>query len=60
MSENSYSREFSAQVSQILFLADFTDLRLITSVWARLSENLYLWQFCAQVSQIVFLAALTV
>ena len=28
----SYLREFSAQVSEIVFLADLTDLRLITTV----------------------------
>ena len=60
MSQNSYLREFCAQVSQIVFLADFTVLRLITTVWAKLSQNSYLHEFCAKVSQIVFLADLTV
>ena len=60
MSQNSYLREFCAQVSQILFLADLTVLWLITTVWAKLSENSYLHEFCAQVSQIVFLPDLTI
>ena len=33
MSENSYLRQFSAQVSQIVLLAYLTVLRLITIVW---------------------------
>ena len=33
MSENSYLHHFSAQVSQIVFLAYLTVLRLITTVW---------------------------
>ena len=37
MSENSYHREFSAEVSQIVFLVDLTVLRLITIVWAKTS-----------------------
>ena len=60
MSQNSYLREFCAQVSQIVFLADLTFLRLITTVWKKLSPNSYLPEFCAQVSQIVLLADLTV
>ena len=32
MSDNSFFRDFSAQVSQIVFLAYLTDLRLITTV----------------------------
>ena len=60
MSQNSYLREFCAQVSQIVFLADLTVLWLITTVWAKLSENSYLHEFCAQVSQIVFLPDLTI
>ena len=39
MSENSYLRHFSAQVSQIVFLAYLTILRLITTVWPEMSEN---------------------
>ena len=39
MSENSYLREFSAQVSQIVFLAYWTVLRLITTVRQEKSEN---------------------
>ena len=54
MSENSYFRNFSAQVSQIVFLAYLTVLRLITTVWPEMSENSYLRDFSAQVSQIVF------
>ena len=60
MSDNSYLRDFSAQVSQIVFLAYLTVLRFITTVWLEISENSYLRDFSAQVSQIVFLAYLTV
>ena len=60
MSQNSYLREFCAQGSQIVFLADLTVLWLITTVWVKLSENSSLREFCAQGSQIVFLADLTV
>ena len=35
ISQNSYLHEFCAQVSQIVFLADFTVLRLITTVWSK-------------------------
>ena len=35
MSENSYLREFCAQVSQIVFLADLTVLRIVSTVWAK-------------------------
>ena len=55
MSENSYLRHFSAQVSQIVFLAYLTVLRLFRFVWPEMSENSYLHHVCAQVSQIVFL-----
>ena len=41
MSENSYLRDLSAQVSQIVFLAYLTVLRLITTVWPEMSENSY-------------------
>ena len=51
MSENSYLRHFSAQVSQIVFY-DLLPL-------PKMSENSYLHGF-AQVSQIVFFAFLTV
>ena len=54
MSENSYLHEFSAQVSQIVFLADLTVLRVITTVWAKMSENPYFGEFSAWVSQILF------
>ena len=60
MSENSYLRDFSAQVSQIVFLAYLTVLRLITTVWPEMSENSLHRDFSAQVSQIVFSASLTV
>ena len=60
MSEKSYLRDFSAQVSQIVFLAYLTVLRLITTIWPEMSENSYLRHLSAQVSQIVFLAYLTV
>ena len=60
MSENSYLRHFSAQVSQIVFLAYLTILRLITTVWPEMSENSHLHHLSAQVSQIVFLRYLTV
>ena len=56
MSEISYFRHISAQVSQIVLLAYLTNLRLITIVWIEMSENSYLRHFSAQVSQIVFLA----
>ena len=56
MTENTYLRDFSAQVSQIFFLPYLTVLRLITTVWHEMSENSYLRDFSAQVSQIVFLA----
>ena len=35
MSQNSYLREFCAQVSQIVFFAVLTLLRLITTVWGK-------------------------
>ena len=50
MSENSYLHHFSAEVSQIVFLADLTVLRLITTVTPEMSENSYLHHFSAQVS----------
>ena len=59
MSENSYLRHFSAQVSESVFLAYLTLLRLITTVWPEMSENSYIRHFSAQVSQTVFLAYFT-
>ena len=56
MSENSYLRHFSAPVSQMVFLAYLTGLRLIRTILGEMSENSYLLQFSEQVSQIVFLA----
>ena len=40
MSENSYLREFSSQISQIVFLADLTVLRLITTVFVKRLNHL--------------------
>ena len=60
MSENSYLRHFSAQVSEIVFSPSLTVLRFITTVWIKVSENSYIRDFKAEVSQIVFLAYLTV
>ena len=60
MSEKSYLRDFSGQISQIVFLAYLTALRPITTLWPDISEKAYLRDFCAQVSQIIFLAYLTV
>ena len=45
MSENSYLRHFSAQVSQIVILKNLTVLRLITTVRPEMSENSYLRHF---------------
>ena len=59
MSQSSYLREFCAQVSQIVFLADLTVLRLITTVWVKFNKT-HIREFWAQVSQIVFLADMTV
>ena len=60
MSEISYFRPFSAQVSQIVFLPYFTVLRPNTTVKPEMSENSYLRHFSAQVSQIVLLSYLTI
>ena len=60
MSEPSYFCELNKQVSQIVFLADLTVLRLITTVLAKMSRKSYLREFSAQVSQIFFLVDLTV
>ena len=54
MSENSYLRYFSAQLSQFIFLAYLTILRLITTVWPEMSETSYLHHFSPQVSDNVF------
>ena len=56
MSENSYLRQLSVQVSQFLFLSALSLLRLITTVWAKMAGNSYLRELSAQVSQIVVLA----
>ena len=47
MSENSYLRHFSGQVSQIVFLPYLTVLRLITTVRPEMSENSYIRDFNA-------------
>ena len=47
ISENSYLRDFSAQVSQIVFLAYLTVVRFITNVWVEILENSYLCDFSA-------------
>ena len=47
ISENSYLRDFSAQVSQIVFLAYLTVVRFITNVWVEILENSYLCNFSA-------------
>ena len=60
MSEISHIRDFSAQVSQFFFLAYFTALPLITTVWVEISEKSYLCDFSAQVLQIVISTFLTV
>ena len=60
MSENSYLRHFSEQVSQFVFLAYLTILRLITTVWPEMLQNSFLHHFSAQKTQIVFFAYLTV
>ena len=51
MSQNSYLREFCALMSQIVFLADLTVLRFITTVLAETSKNSYILEFCTQVSK---------
>ena len=60
MSQNSNLREFCAQMSKIVYLADLTVLRPSTTVLAKMSQNSYLLEFCAKVSEIVFFADLTV
>ena len=60
MSKISYLRDISANVSQIVYIAYLTVLRLITTVRPEMSENSYLRHFSAQVSQMVFLAYFTV
>ena len=39
MSEISYLRDITANVSQSVFLAYLTVLRLITTLWPEISEN---------------------
>ena len=60
MSKNLHHEKFSAQVSQIVFLAELNVLLLITTVRAKTSENSYIRDLNGQVSQIVFLTHLTV
>ena len=50
MWENSYLREFCAQVSQSVFLADLTVLRIITTVWEK--------NFTKLISPLVFCTSL--
>ena len=51
MSQISYLHELCAQISQIVFLADLTVLRLITTVWAKNVRKLISPRsLCAQVS----------
>ena len=56
MSENSYLRDFSTQVSLIVLIAYLTALPHIAIVWVEISENSYPRHINAQISQIVFLA----
>ena len=55
-----YISEFSVEVSQIVFSAHLTVLRLVTTVRDKTSKISYLREFSPQVSQIVFSAQLTV
>ena len=48
MSRDSYLREFCAQVSEIVFQADFTVLSHIRTVSWKMSQNSYLREFCAK------------
>ena len=50
MLENSYFRDFGAKVSQIVFLAYLSVVRLIKTVWPEMSHNSFLRDFSAQVS----------
>ena len=52
--QKSHLREFSAQISQIVFWAHLTVLRIITTVWGKTSEISNFREFSAQVSQIFF------
>ena len=56
MSKNSHLHHLSAQVTQIVFFAYLTILRIITTVWPEMSENSYLRTFSAQVSKNRFLS----
>ena len=49
LQEISYLREFSAQVSQIVFSTNFTILRLLTTVWGKTWKISYLCEFSAKV-----------
>ena len=54
MSEISYLRHFSAQVSQMVFLAYLTVLRLITTIWVEKAENSSLLPFqCTSITNCV-------
>ena len=56
MSENSYFRNFSAQVSKNVFVDYLLILPFITTVLVGISENSYLRDLSAQVSQFPFLS----
>ena len=60
MSQILYFPEIIEQVSQIVFLANFTVVGLFTTTKRKMSQNSYLRELCAQVSQNVFLADLNV
>ena len=51
---NSYLQEFCAQVSQIVFFAVLTVLRLITTVWGKMSQNSSPRVLCTIVTNCVF------
>ena len=52
MSQNSYLREFCAQVSQIVFLVDLTVLRLSYNCMKQKCHKTHISaSYCAQVSQ---------
>ena len=55
-----FVREFSAQVSQMVFSAPLTVLRFSTTVRGETSKISYLLEFSAEVSEIVFSAYLTI
>ena len=56
MSQNSYLREFCAQVSQIVFFADLTFFGAFYNCMRENITKLISPRNCAQVSQVVLLA----